>query len=77
MLEIHPAARKHGVANADIEHAVSHPMSIDDHDDHIRLYLGAARNAELLEVATHRPSRPLRACDSSDEAEAKVSATLA
>lgn len=52
MLEIHPAARKQGVADTDIEHAVSHPMSIDHRDDHTRLYLSAARNAELLEVAT-------------------------
>jgi hypothetical protein len=27
-------------------------MSIDDRDNQTRLYLGAARNAELLEVAT-------------------------
>jgi len=27
-------------------------MSIDDQDDDTRLYLGPARNAELLEVAT-------------------------
>ena len=53
MLEIHPSARKHGIADEDIEHAVNHAMAIDDieHDD-IRLYLGPARNAELLEVFT-------------------------
>lgn len=27
-------------------------MSIDDRDNQTRLYLGAARNADLLEVAT-------------------------
>lgn len=52
MLTIHPSARKHGIADADIEHAVSHAMSVDDGDNQTRLYLGAARNAELLEVAT-------------------------
>ena len=52
MLEIHPSARKHGVADEDIEHAVNHAMSIDDRDNQTRLYLGAARNADLLEVAT-------------------------
>ncbi len=51
-LGIHPTARKHGISDADIEHAVSHAMSIDDRDNGTRLYLGSARNAELLEVAT-------------------------
>lgn len=50
ILTIHPSARKHGIADA--EHAVSHAMSIDDRDNQTRLYLGAARNAELLEVVT-------------------------
>jgi GNAT superfamily N-acetyltransferase len=52
MLEIHPSARKHGIADEDIEHAVDHAMSIDDREDNTRLYLGPARNAALLEVAT-------------------------
>jgi hypothetical protein len=51
-LAIYPSARKHGISDADIEHAVSHAMSIDDRDNQTRLYLGAARNADLLEVAT-------------------------
>lgn len=51
-LGIHPSARKHGISDADIEHAVSHAMSIDDRDNGTRLYLGSARNADLLEVAT-------------------------
>ena len=49
---IYPTARKHGISDADIKHAVSHAMSIDDRDNQTRLYLGAARNADLLEVAT-------------------------
>lgn len=52
MLEIHPSARKHGIADEDIEHAVNHPMSIDDRDSRTRLYLGGARNADFLEVVT-------------------------
>jgi hypothetical protein len=52
ILEIHPSARKHGISDADIEHAVSHAMSIYDQDDDLRLYLGAARNTDLIEVAT-------------------------
>jgi GNAT superfamily N-acetyltransferase len=51
-LAIHPSARKHGISDADIEHAVNHAMSIDDRDNKTQLYLGAARNADMLEVAT-------------------------
>ena len=51
-LGIYPSARKHGISDADIEHAVSNAMSIDDRDNGTRLYLGSARNADLLEVAT-------------------------
>jgi hypothetical protein len=49
-VEIHSSARKHGVADEDIEHAIDNVMSIDDQDDDTRLYLGPARNADLLEV---------------------------
>lgn len=52
ILEIHSSARKHGLSDEDIKHAVSHAMSIDDRDNGTRLYLGSARNADLLEVAT-------------------------
>jgi hypothetical protein len=51
-VEIHSAARKHGIADADIEHAVEHAMTIEDQDEDTRLYLGPARNAALLEVVT-------------------------
>jgi hypothetical protein len=51
-VEIDPAARKHGIADEDIEHAVTHAMTIDDQEDDARLYLGPARSAELLEVVT-------------------------
>ena len=50
-VEIHPSARRHGVADGDIEHAVRHPLAIHDQDDDTRLYLGPARSADLLEVA--------------------------
>lgn len=52
LVEIHVSARKHGVADEDIEHAIDNVMSIDDQDDDTRLYLGSARNADLLEVVT-------------------------
>lgn len=54
ILEIHPSARKHGIADADIEHAVSQAVSIDDEKDDLRLYLGPARDANLIEVVTAR-----------------------
>ena len=28
MLEIHPSARKHGIADEDIEHAVTHAIAV-------------------------------------------------
>jgi hypothetical protein len=51
-VEVHVSARKHGLADEDIEHAVEHAMTIDDQDDDTRLYLGPARSANLLEVVT-------------------------
>jgi hypothetical protein len=51
-VEIHPSARKHGIADEDIKHATKNAMAIDDQDDDTRLYLGPARNAELLEIVT-------------------------
>jgi hypothetical protein len=52
LVEIHPSARKHGIADEDIEHAVSNAMTIDDQEDDTRLYLGPSRTADLLEVVT-------------------------
>jgi hypothetical protein len=54
MREVHPAALKHGVAAADVRHALRHPMRRLDMTDGKQLYLGAARNGELLEVITGR-----------------------
>jgi len=51
-LKIHPSARKHGIPDADIEHAVTHAMSISPQEDDLRLYLGPARDARLIEVVT-------------------------
>jgi hypothetical protein len=51
-VEIHPSARKHGIADEDIEHATKHAMTIDEQDDDTRLYLGPSRAAELLEVVS-------------------------
>jgi hypothetical protein len=51
-VEIHPSARKHGIAGDDIEHAMRNALAIDDQDDDTRLYIGPARSADLLEVVT-------------------------
>jgi hypothetical protein len=51
-VEIHPSARKHGIADEDLEHAVTHAMAIEDQQDDVRLYLGPAHSADLLEVVT-------------------------
>ena len=51
-MEVHPSARKHGIADEDIEHATAHAMAIEDQEDDTRLYLGPSRSADLLEVVT-------------------------
>ncbi len=59
MLRIHPAARRHGISAADIEHAVKHASAVDDLGNWKRLYLGPGRNAALLEVvAIGRGKKP-------------------
>jgi hypothetical protein len=51
-VEIHGSARRHGVDEDDIRHAVTHAMVSDDQDDDTRLYLGPSTSGVLLEVAT-------------------------
>jgi hypothetical protein len=53
-VEIHELARRHGVADEEICHAVTHAMVIEDQDDDTRLYLGAGAAGALLEVLTIR-----------------------
>jgi hypothetical protein len=52
MRRVHDSAHKHDVSLADIEHVLRHPMQVIRREDGGRLYLGAGRNAELLEVIT-------------------------
>jgi hypothetical protein len=49
-VDIHPSARKHGIADDDIEHAARHAMAIDDQDDDTRLFLRPSLTGEFLEV---------------------------
>jgi hypothetical protein len=51
-VEIHPSARKHRIADEDIEHAVTNAMTIDDQQDDTRIYLGPSRTGDLLEVVS-------------------------
>jgi hypothetical protein len=48
-VEIADSARKHGVADEDIRHAVRYALRVVLHRDQI-LYIGPDRNARLLEV---------------------------
>jgi hypothetical protein len=50
ILKVDWSARRHGIADEDIEHAVNHAMRIGNLEDDLRLYLGPARNADLIEV---------------------------
>ena len=49
-MEIHPEARKHGIADADIEHAMKNAMAFEHQDDGRLLYLGHSRSGAQLEV---------------------------
>lgn len=51
--EFHHTARKHGIADDDIRHALEHALAIEEYEDDDRvLYLGPSRAANLLEVIT-------------------------
>lgn len=50
--EIYESARKHGVADEDIDHAVEHAIVAGEQDDARVLYLGPDRAGNLLEVVT-------------------------
>ena len=54
-MEILPAARKHGIKDAEIVHAVEHYLFVADVDDDPSsrvLYIGPDRAGNLLEVIT-------------------------
>jgi hypothetical protein len=51
-VDVHLSVLRHGVLVEDIEHAVRNSVSIDELDEDLRLYLGAARDGSLLEVIT-------------------------
>ena len=51
-MEIHPSARRHGIADDDLLHAIEHSMLVDDlgEDPDRWLVIGPDRAANLLEV---------------------------
>ena len=51
-MEIFRSARKHGVADDDIRHAVAHALAAADDGEGKCLYLGPDRAGNLLEVVT-------------------------
>lgn len=51
-VEIYRSARKHGIADDDIEHAVEQALAVGEQDDGSVLYLGPDRAGNLLEVVS-------------------------
>jgi hypothetical protein len=51
-VDIYRSARKHGVTDADIVHAVDHALGAAEQDDGKVLYLGADRAGNMLEVVS-------------------------
>ncbi len=51
-MEIHPSARRHGITDEDIFHAIEHSMVVDDlgEDPDRWLVIGPDRAANLLEL---------------------------
>lgn len=49
-MEIFASARKHGIDDLDIVHAIEHALAIGEQDDGKVLYLGPDRSGNLLEV---------------------------
>ncbi len=59
-VEMYGSARKHGVDDADIDHAVHHAVVVADQDDGKVLYLGPDRATNFLEVVAVRRHVPVR-----------------
>jgi hypothetical protein len=51
-VEIYASARKHGIDDLDIAHAVDHALATGDDDDGKVLHLGPDRAGNLLEVVS-------------------------
>lgn len=51
-VEVYGSARKHGVSDPDIEHAIDHAVAAGEQDDGKVLYLGPDRAGNFLEVVS-------------------------
>lgn len=51
-VEIYASARKHGVADLDMRHAIEQAVAVGEQEDGRVLYLGPTRAGNLLEVVT-------------------------
>ena len=59
LLHVHQSARKHGVAEADIRHALRNVMATETQTRGRVLWVGPARSSVLLEVVTVRTEAEL------------------
>jgi hypothetical protein len=48
--DIAPSARKHGISDGDMRHALRNPIRVIDLDDGLTMFVGPARDGTLLEV---------------------------
>ena len=48
--DIAPSARKHGISDDDMRHALRNPIRVTDVDDGLTMFVGPARDGTLLEV---------------------------
>lgn len=76
LAQIHPAARKHGIADEDIEHAAEHAMTIEDQDD-TRLPWPGTKRRRTAGDRHDQAGRRVRAGDPCDANESEVSAAVA
>lgn len=51
-VDVYSSARKHGIADVDIAHAVDHALAVGEQEDSKVLYLGPDRAGNLLEVVS-------------------------
>ncbi|MGI9119291.1 MAG: hypothetical protein ACR2G7_04080 [Acidimicrobiales bacterium] len=51
-MEIYASARKHGIGDVDIDHAIEHALVSGDQDDGKVLHLGPDRAGNLLEIVS-------------------------
>jgi hypothetical protein len=51
-VEIYASARRHGITDEDIEHAVDHALALGEQDDGKVLHLGPDRAGNILEVVS-------------------------